>query len=70
MRFDLSHRDALVADIARRVRPTVPDMPQADFDRLVARMADLELKFRDRAVSTAWRQVTPPVSLVAQPQST
>lgn len=66
MRFDLSLRDALLADIVRRVRPTVPDMSQADFDQLVSRMADLELKFRDRAVSTEWRQVTPAISLPAQ----
>ena len=66
MRFDLSLRDALLADVARRVRPTVPDMSQADFDQLVSRMVDLELKFRDRAVSTAWRQVTPAISLPAQ----
>ena len=66
MRFDLSQRDALLADIARRVRPTVPDMPQADFDQMVARMADLELRFRDRPVRTDWRQVTPAISLPAQ----
>jgi hypothetical protein len=66
MRFDLSLRDALLADIARRVRPTVPDMSQADFDQLVCRMADVELKFRDRAASTDWRQVTPAISLPVQ----
>jgi hypothetical protein len=66
MRFDLSLRDALLADIARRVRPTVPDMSQADFDQLVSRMADIELKFRDRAASTDWRQVTPAISLPVQ----
>ncbi len=68
MRFDLPQRDALRADIARRVRPTVPDMPQADFDLLVSRMADLELKFRDRPARTDWRQVTPAISTPAQPR--
>ncbi len=42
----LPARDALIADIARRVRPAVPEMPQDDFDQLVARMADLELRHR------------------------
>ena len=66
MRFDLSLRDALLADIARRVRPTVPDMSQADFDQLVSRMVDVELKFRDRAARTDWRQVTPAISFPVQ----
>jgi hypothetical protein len=37
--------DELVADISVRVRPVVPDMPQADFDAMVLRMARLELKY-------------------------
>jgi hypothetical protein len=35
----------LTADIARRLRPVVSGMPPAEFDALVRRMAELELKF-------------------------
>ena len=42
----LPARDALIADIARRVRPAVPEMPQDDFDQLIERMADVELRHR------------------------
>jgi hypothetical protein len=66
MRFELPQRDALLVDISRRVRPAVPDMPQDEFDRMVGRMADLELKFRDRPARTEWRQVTPPIGVAAQ----
>jgi hypothetical protein len=46
MYFRLPPRDALVADITRRVRPAVPEMPQDEFDQLVERMADMELRYR------------------------
>ncbi len=42
----LPARDALIADITRRVRPAVPEMPQDDFEQLVERMADVELRHR------------------------
>ena len=47
MYFRPSARDALIADITRRVRAAVPEMPQDDFEQLVARMADLELRHRE-----------------------
>ena len=51
--------EGLVADIAERVRPAVPDMPPAEFEQLVRRMAQLELKYRLREQVTSWQQVTP-----------
>ena len=41
-----SARDALIADITRRVRPAVPEMPHDEFGQLVERMADVELRYR------------------------
>lgn len=52
-------REQLVADIAARVRPAVPDLPAGEFDALVRRMADLELKYRDRR-TPAWSPSLPP----------
>lgn len=53
-------RDALIADITRRVRPAVPEMPQDDFDQLVARMADLELRHRAATDAGILRLLTDP----------
>jgi hypothetical protein len=62
-----STREQLMANIAERVRPLVPDMPQAAFDEMVAQMADVELKYRQPLEATGWRQVTPPFGVPAQP---
>ena len=58
-RRDGFSREELVADIAALVRPAVPDLPAAEFEALVRRMADVELKYRDRFTPT-WSPVLPP----------
>lgn len=52
--------EELVADIAGRLRPVLPEMPQAEFDTLVRRIA---------AVKAQWARgpVTPPESRPAIP---
>ncbi|HEY2851821.1 MAG TPA: hypothetical protein VGJ18_03195 [Gemmatimonadaceae bacterium] len=35
----------LKEDIARRIRPVMPDLPEAEFDSLVERMALLQMKY-------------------------
>lgn len=37
--------DALIRDIAGRLRPVMPAMPQVEFDALVARMAEIEFRY-------------------------
>ena len=38
----------LKEDIAQRIRPVVRDLPEAEFDALVARMAELQYKYEQR----------------------
>ena len=45
-------REQLLTDIAARVLPAVPDLPADEFEALVGRMADLELKYRNRLTPT------------------
>ena len=54
----LSIRDALVADVSHRVRPAVPEIPQDDFDQLVERMVDLELRCRAETEAGILRLLT------------
>jgi hypothetical protein len=63
-------REQLTADIAARVRPTVPDMPPGAFDEMVAHMVEVDLKYRQPLTATAWRQVTPALGVPVQPRST
>jgi hypothetical protein len=56
----LPARDALVADITRRVRPAVPEMPLDEFQELVERMADLELRHRAATEAGILRLLTDP----------
>jgi hypothetical protein len=56
-------REQLMAEIAARVRRTVPDMPRPAFDEMVAHMAELELKYRQPTAGSGWRQVTPPLGV-------
>lgn len=53
-----SLRDALIADIAHRLRPVMAQVPQEEFDALVARMVDIELKYQRRAAQLDSRQLT------------
>ncbi|WP_284349526.1 hypothetical protein [Roseisolibacter agri] len=42
-----------MADIAQRVRPTVPTMPQDQFDVMVQRMAEVEMRYAEAARAEA-----------------
>lgn len=54
----------LLDDIRARVRTACPDMPEFEFSALTARMAEIEMKYRQReiflAVETEARRRTPP----------
>ena len=52
--------EELVADIAGRLRPVLPEMPQAEFDALVHRIAGVKAKW-------SHTPVTPPGSMPAIP---
>ena len=41
----------LKEDIARRIRPVMRHMPEEEFDRLIARMAELQKKYETRVRS-------------------
>jgi len=43
-----SHIDLLREDIARRIRPAMANTPDEEFNRLVARMAELQRKYENR----------------------
>jgi len=49
------HRE-LVKNIAKRLRPVCANMPDSEFDAMVQRLADLELKYANR--STPSRRAT------------
>jgi hypothetical protein len=57
----------LLDDIRARVRSACPDMPEFEFGALTARMAEIEMKYRQReifvAVETEARRFTPPAPL-------
>jgi hypothetical protein len=54
----------LLDDIRSRIRAACPDMPEFEFSALTARMAEIEMKYRQReiflAVETEARRRTPP----------
>ncbi len=52
--------EELVADIAGRLRPVLPEMPQAEFDALVHRIAGVKAQW-------SHTPVTPPGSTPAIP---
>ena len=43
-----SRIDQLREDIARRIRPLMPNIPDEEFTRLVAQMAELQYKYETR----------------------
>ena len=49
-----SQRALLIKRIANRLRPVCTSMPRAEFDDMVARLADIEIKYGD--VSTPERR--------------
>jgi hypothetical protein len=61
----------LLDDIRARVRTACRDMPEFEFGALTARMAEIEMKYRQReifvAVETEARRLTPPDPLPAGP---
>ena len=42
-------RDSLIRNISRRLRPVCKEMPQREFDAMVRRMAEIELKYAGQA---------------------
>jgi hypothetical protein len=58
----------LLDDIRARVRSACPEMPEFEFNALTARMAEIEMKYRQReifvAVETEARRLTPPDPLL------
>ena len=59
----------LLDDIRARVRSACRDMPEFEFGALTARMAEIEMKYRQReifvAVETEARRLTPPDPIAA-----
>lgn len=45
-------RNGLIKNISKRLRPICSRMPAAEFDVMVRRMADIELKYADQTAST------------------
>lgn len=52
----------LRADVARRLRPAVPGMPQAEFDALVERIVAVELKYDARRLTSSVTSASPAVA--------
>lgn len=47
-RIMTSRLEELKEDIAQRIRPVLLDLPEAEFDALVKRMAELQYKYEQR----------------------
>jgi hypothetical protein len=60
----------LLDDIRERMRPVCPMMPDVEFNELTARMAEIEIKYRQREIffsrEAQVRYLTPPGSQEAQ----
>jgi hypothetical protein len=56
MQYESVNLESIRRDIAKRLRPTCADMPQDDFDKMVARMALIEWKHLNDATPTSQMQ--------------
>jgi hypothetical protein len=53
MQYESVKLESIRRDIAERLRPTCADMPQEEFDKMVARMALMEWKHMHDATPTS-----------------
>jgi IS1 family transposase len=68
-RGDLEHGIALKVaktDIARRIRPVCLDFEEADFNALVERMAEIDVRYRLRDDWISYRKLANEVSSTAR----
>jgi hypothetical protein len=56
MQYESVKLESIRRDIAERLRPTCADMPQDEFDKMVARMALIEWKHLNDATPTSQMQ--------------
>lgn len=68
MRLPPKELDALIADISARVRRVVPQMPQDEFDALVRRMAELELRYAEREITGEMAAIALTLRPIASPE--
>jgi hypothetical protein len=56
MQYQTVNLEALRRDIAKRLRPSCANMPQEEFDKMVARMALIEWKHLNDSTPTSQMQ--------------
>ena len=56
MQYESMKLESIRRDIARRLRPTCADMPEEEFEKMVARMALIEWKHLNDSTPTSQMQ--------------
>jgi hypothetical protein len=56
MQYESMNLESIRRDIAKRLRPTCADMPEVEFEKMVARMALIEWKHLNDATPTSQMQ--------------
>ena len=56
MQYEPMKLESIRRDIARRLRPTCADMPEEEFEKMVARMALIEWKHLNDSTPTSQMQ--------------